>query len=330
MTTSGGEPLVSVVTPVFNGESGLAECIESVLGQTYENFEYVIVNNRSTDRTLEIAKCYADRDPRIRIHDNATFVEAVENHEIALRQMSPESRYCKVVQADDWIFPECLERMVELAEAHPSVSMVSAYRLEDATVTLDGLPYPSTVVPGSEICRLTLLGGVYVFGTPTSLLIRSDVIRAREPFYDGEEFPRHCDTAVCYEVLRGRDLGFVHQVLTFTRRRGSVQTPISRRMGSSHPEHLGILKKYGPLYLTDEEYERRLGEMTRSYYRFLGANVPRRHDRKFWAYHRRALRNLGLPGGLLMIAEAAVAAAPVSLLQFLLSPKAVAQKGEGT
>ena len=117
MTAPGGSPLVSVVTPVFNGEAGLDECIESVLGQTYKNFEYVIVNNRSTDRTLEIAKCYAEKDPRIRIHDNDTFVEAVENHEIALRQISPESRYCKVVQADDWIFPECLERM-EIGRAH--------------------------------------------------------------------------------------------------------------------------------------------------------------------------------------------------------------------
>ena len=89
--------------------------------------------------------------------------------------MSPESRYCKVVQADDWIFPECLERMVAVAEAHPSVSIVSAYRLEETDVTLDGLPYPSTVVSGREICRRTLLGELYVFGTPTSLLIRSDV-----------------------------------------------------------------------------------------------------------------------------------------------------------
>ncbi len=50
-----GQPLVGVVTPVYNGEDFLAQCIESVLGQTYEHYEYFIVNNCSTDRSLEIA-----------------------------------------------------------------------------------------------------------------------------------------------------------------------------------------------------------------------------------------------------------------------------------
>ena len=53
------QPLVSVITPVYNGEEFLPECIESVLAQTYQNWDYTIVNNRSTDRTLEIAKSYA-------------------------------------------------------------------------------------------------------------------------------------------------------------------------------------------------------------------------------------------------------------------------------
>jgi glycosyltransferase involved in cell wall biosynthesis len=49
-------PLVSILTPVYNGEKYLAECIRSVLAQTYQNWEYTIVNNCSTDKTLEIAK----------------------------------------------------------------------------------------------------------------------------------------------------------------------------------------------------------------------------------------------------------------------------------
>src|SRR5689334_20495375 len=100
-------PLVSIVTPVYNGEAYLRECIESVLSQTYSNWDYTIVNNCSTDRTLEIAEEYAARDSRIRICSGDTFVRVVENHNRAFRQISPKSAYCKVLAADDWLFPEC-------------------------------------------------------------------------------------------------------------------------------------------------------------------------------------------------------------------------------
>jgi len=72
------QPFVSVITPVYNGEKYLAECIESVLGQTYAAWEYIIVNNCSSDRTLEIAQSYARQDSRIRIHNNPGFVGTVQ------------------------------------------------------------------------------------------------------------------------------------------------------------------------------------------------------------------------------------------------------------
>ena len=306
LSPSPGRHLVSVITPVYNGAETLAECIESVLNQTYRNWEYVIVDNCSTDRTAEIAKSYAKRDPRIRLHRNSNFVSAAGDHEIGFREMSPASRYCKVVHADDWLFPECIERMVAVAETNSSVAVVSGYRLEDADVTLDGLPFPSTVVDGREICRRTLLGELYVFGSPTSLLIRSDAVRSRTPFYDEAHYPRHWDTAVCYEILRNRDLGFVHQVLTFTRRSGAVRTPVSRRLGTILPEHLLMMKTFGPTYLSQREYQARLREMLSDYRRFLCANLFRRRGKEFWDYHHGALQRIGLTGGHLEMAGAVV------------------------
>lgn len=55
------QPLVSVITPVYNMGQFLPECIEGVLMQTYKNFEYIIVNNCSKDNTLEIASAYAKK-----------------------------------------------------------------------------------------------------------------------------------------------------------------------------------------------------------------------------------------------------------------------------
>src|SRR5882724_7298074 len=60
------QPLISVVTPVYNGAEHLAECIESVLAQTYQNWDYTIVDNCSTDGSVEIARRYAAKDRRIR------------------------------------------------------------------------------------------------------------------------------------------------------------------------------------------------------------------------------------------------------------------------
>src|SRR5262245_9335007 len=110
------QPPVSVLTPVYNGENYLAECIESVLAQSYQNWEYIIVNNCSTDRSLEIAQSYAQKDARICIRNNRTLVGVSENHNIAVGQISPASKYCKVVHADDWLFPECIMEMVKVAE----------------------------------------------------------------------------------------------------------------------------------------------------------------------------------------------------------------------
>jgi glycosyltransferase involved in cell wall biosynthesis len=287
------EPLVSVVTPVYNGEKHLAACIESVLAQQYGNWEYIVVNNCSSDTSLEIAQRYARADPRVTVRTNDRFLRAIENHNHALRQISSASAYCKVVHADDWLFPACLRQMVDVAEANPSVGIVGAYRLDDRWVDLDGLPYPSTVVPGREVCRLQLLSGIYVFGSPTSLLIRSDIVRARDRFYD-ESHP-WADTEACYEILREWDFGFVHQVLTATRRHRESYSASVGELNTKMLGRLALLKKFGPIYLDDEEYQERLARVLAAHYEFLGKNVFYRRGRAFWGYHRQGMDSLGHP-----------------------------------
>ena len=117
-------PLVSVVTPIYNAAAYLRECIESVLAQTCKRFEYVVVDNRSTDGSLEIAKHYAALDQRIRIHSNPEHLPAVDNFNRALGFISRGSRYTKIVFADDWLYPECLERMIRVADAADRKSVV--------------------------------------------------------------------------------------------------------------------------------------------------------------------------------------------------------------
>ncbi len=209
------KPFVSVVTPVYNGGKFLRECIESVLAQDYENWEYVLVNNHSTDNSLEIMREYASRDDRIHIHNNKEFLPQMQNLNHTFRQISPKSKYCKVIHADDWMFPECISKMVEVAEKYPSVGIVSSYRLSDRKVGLSGLPYPSNFNCGKEIARDHLLNGSFYFGCPSTLLLRSDLIRSREKVYI--ESHQGTDTGACLDILKESNFGFVHQVLTYMR-----------------------------------------------------------------------------------------------------------------
>jgi len=221
------------------------------------------------------------------------FLPALQNLNHTFRQISPESRYCKAVHADDWLFPDCITQMVRVAEAHPSVGIVSAYRLEEEQVSLDGLPYPSTVIPGREICRWSLLDDLYVFGSPSSLLVRSDIIHSRSDFYD--ESVLHADTEVCFDILQNYDFGFVHQVLTFTRRHNESRSALTHRFGTRRLANLMILLKYGPRYLTQEEYEKRRREVLDNYYSFLARSVLDLQGNDFWRYQQSELQKLGHP-----------------------------------
>lgn len=290
-------PLVSVVTPLYNTREFLAECIESVLRQTYLNWEYILVDNCSTDGSSEVAAHYASRFPsKIHLIRTESFLSQVQNYNFALSCVSPSSRYCKMVQADDWLFADCIRSMVEVAEAHPSIGIVGAYELAGESVDMDGLPYPSTEVIGRDVCRLYFLKNKYVFGTPTTLLLRSEVIRSRTPFYD-ERYEPFEDAHVCFDLLKTWNFGFVHQVLTYSRRDHESILSRMQSCGLVHFTRLSILVAHGQDYLSAEEYNRCLKDAERRYFLYLSRCALRGRSREFWAFHRSKLASINYPLG---------------------------------
>ena len=286
------QPLVSVVTPVYNGEAYLAQCIESVLAQSYRAWDLTIVNNRSQDGSLSLARSYAARDPRIRVVDNDQFLAQVPNLNKALSLISPQSRYAKMVLADDWLLPDCLAAMVAVAEQHPSVGLVSAQRWEEDRVTCNGLAGPAEFWSGREIGQRSLLEGLFVFGSATTVLYRSDIVRQRRPFFDEQSL--HEDTEACYEILLEHDFGFVHRPLSFTRRQNESETAARRQFDAEHRlDRLIVTLKYGRSYLDEKTYEACLARVEAAYYEFLGQRAMLRGASRFWEYHRRGLAPLG-------------------------------------
>jgi glycosyltransferase involved in cell wall biosynthesis len=289
-------PRVSIITPVYNNEDHISECIESVLAQTYQNWDYTIVNNCSADKSAEIARYYAAKDPRIKVYENDQFLPVIANHNHALRQIAPDSKYCKMVFADDWIFPRCVEEMVAVAEKHKSVGFVGAFGLGQVgigaarrdLVVWTGLPYPSLCVPGRDICRRLFLNGTYVFGTATSLLYRSDLIRARKSFFN--EGNIHADAEVCIMLLREHDFGFVHQILSFTRSRSQSLSAVSSDLRTPLAGRLYELVTYGHDFLSDTEYDKSRDQILTEYYNFLAVTLLKgRREKALWEYHRQKL-----------------------------------------
>lgn len=283
-------PLVSVLTPVYNGAKYLRECIDSVLAQTYDAWEYIIVDNCSTDETLAIAQQYQKSDKRIKLVINSHFVGAIDNHNIAFRSISTHSKYCKVVSADDWIYPECVAKLVELAERNPTVGIVQSYAINVNGVRWTGLPHDATVVDGHEIGRRWLLGKV-ALGAPSSMLYRSSLVRSEDPFFPGSNLG--ADAAACFNSLLKCDLGIVHQILSFERIHNEALTTKVRDLDSYLLDRLGFLRDYGPAFLTHDALNVRLKEAWCEYYAVLAAGIVNRKGKEYWNYHRRRLKELG-------------------------------------
>ena len=265
---------VSVVTPCYNGAAFIGECIESVLSQTYDNFEYLLVNHCSKDDTLQIMHDYARRDSRIRVHDNTDFLDVMVNHNHAMSLLSRDSVYCKCVSADDWIYPDCLRQMVEFAQARPGVGVVGSYSIEGARILYEGLDYHRKVVNGRDICRETLLGRLpYVFGAPTSLLYRADLIRSVPEFFPRAKGNPHADMSAVYQALQQSDFGFVDQILSFTRVHAASETSSSFKFGRINRALLADMKHFGPVYLTADELQEHLQIAKDKYFAWLVAGL---------------------------------------------------------
>ena len=105
---------VSILTTVYNREKYLAACIESVLSSSYQDWELIIVDDVSKDTSLDIAKRYEQKDPRIKVYVNEKNLGDYPNRNKAASYA--KGKYLKYLDADDLINPQGLEVMVHTME----------------------------------------------------------------------------------------------------------------------------------------------------------------------------------------------------------------------
>jgi glycosyltransferase involved in cell wall biosynthesis len=119
-------PKVSVLIPSYNYAHYIEEAIESVLSQTYQNFELIIVDNCSTDNTKEVVEQYIQKDSRIKLVINDVNIGMYRNYNKALLLANGE--YIKFLNADDKLNEKCLEIFVGILDTNQDVSVVTSYR----------------------------------------------------------------------------------------------------------------------------------------------------------------------------------------------------------
>jgi len=116
---SSNKPRVSIGLPVFNGENFLKETLDSIMAQTYSDFELIISDNASTDSTQQICLTYASKDRRIRYYRNKRNLGACKNFNRLFKFSSGE--YFKWAAHDDVLAPEFLAKCIDILDSDPSI-----------------------------------------------------------------------------------------------------------------------------------------------------------------------------------------------------------------
>lgn len=165
--------MISVLMTVYNGERWLAEAIESVLNQTFTDFEFLIANDGSTDGSLEIAERYARQDSRIRVvsHPNWGISRAL-NHALQLVKTDWVARF----DADDVMEPNRLERQLEFMKRHPDLAVGSCWaRYIDHQGRVVGEYKNDLTTP--EILRQRLADNQVIYVVHSGAIIRRDIVQ---------------------------------------------------------------------------------------------------------------------------------------------------------
>jgi glycosyltransferase involved in cell wall biosynthesis len=224
--TSQTNPLVSVCIPTFNSSRWIEECLESALAQTYQPLEILIVDDASTDDTVELVRSI--RDERVRLVSNEANLGLTRNWNKCV-EMS-QGDFVKFLLHDDVLYPDCVEKMMQLFIAHNSLGLVFSPRdiileIEPENPTaktwlrnhgtlhtrFDSL---AKINYGRELFGKYLSGGFKGnwIGEPSSVLIKKECFSRLGLF--NTKLYQVCDIEMWLRIIFFYDAGFVPQKLS--------------------------------------------------------------------------------------------------------------------
>jgi glycosyltransferase involved in cell wall biosynthesis len=236
--------------PLYNGENYIAGALESVLGQTYEEFELVICDDQSTDRTAEIVAEYASRDARIKYFLNEKRFGLFENYNETMRKA--QGKYIKPYAHDDLFRPTIVADMVNVLESDPGIALVNCARQwidEDGKPIAAGSerdnkmarPFDSDRrIAGAEVMRETFQEMVNWLGEPVTMMFRKDHVGTG---FDAR-FVQLGDIEYWYRILSQGDYYYLAEPLCGFRKHASQHTAKVRKTLKSMLDWMLLASKY--------------------------------------------------------------------------------------
>lgn len=208
-------PKISVIVPVYNSEKVVNRCIDSILKQTYSDFELILINDGSKDKSIDILKDYEKKDLRIRVIDNENNGVS-ETRNIGINEAKGD--YIQFVDSDDYIDEDMLKESLEQLEKNSVDIVMSGIYLD---IEKNGVANSSTQTyeykfanNNTEIVEnvLTRLGGTYI-NSPINKLYKRSIIKENNIYMNKEidlgedllfnlEYLKHCNSIIfgdkCY------------------------------------------------------------------------------------------------------------------------------------
>jgi glycosyltransferase involved in cell wall biosynthesis len=236
-------PKVSVLIPTYNYARFLAEAIESVLAQDFQDFELLIADDCSADNTAEVVRPFCARDARVHFAVNSTNLGMVNNWNQCLEQARGE--YIKFLFGDDkLIHPQALSKMLALMRQYPSAVLAASARtiLDEESNTIDIYrDLAEGCHEGRKIITAYLMeNGKNLVGEPSAVMFRkTDARRGFDPRYR-----QITDVEMWINMLERGDLAYTRQPLCAFRCHPSQQTERNTASGVGRREHAVFFSSY--------------------------------------------------------------------------------------
>lgn len=260
-------PKVSIIVPVYNSEKTLRRCVDSILGQEYDDFELILANDGSTDDSPAICDEYAAADPRVRVlHKKNSGVSDTRNQALD----AARGDYVQFLDSDDWISPEATRLLVRAMEDNEADLVISDfYRVIGTKVSRKGDIDAEGVLSREEFGDYMIENpSDFYFGVVWNKLYRRDIIEKHqlrmdvtlswcEDFIFNMEYELHCKRIYPLQV----------PIYYYVKTKGSLATQ-GANPAKVVQMKLNVIEYYNDFYkqvFDEEDYKARRPDIYRFY-----------------------------------------------------------------